>query len=61
MVMHIFYVFSLAPVHCNDNKSDIFSNQSTLTTMIVVMTTFIVVKEAVFFPDPILLQQAGCG
>ena len=29
MVMHIFYVFSLAPVHCNDNKSDTFSNQST--------------------------------
>ena len=29
MVMHIFYVFSPAPVHCNDNKSDTFSNQST--------------------------------
>ena len=62
MVIHIFYIFSPAPVRCNDNKSDTVS-----TTMIPLMTAFIVVKDAVLVlrmwrkSDPIVLQQARFG
>ena len=46
-MMHIFYVFPPAPVHCNDNKSDTVSNQNTPDHNDSSKTTFIVVKEAV--------------
>ena len=68
MVMRIFYVFSPAPVHCNDNKSDTFSNQSTLDHNDSSNDNIRSSERGCFgsnecgeIPDPILLQQARCG